>query len=109
MPSKKKALRVYLSDEEHRHLAAQSSRTRLSMSTYAKRLILGYEIKSGLDQQAVLELIRLKAELGRLGGLLKHELKEQRLARTPAITSLIHAIVDNKNAIMVKIQELGSK
>lgn len=109
MPSKKLAVKVYLTPEEHQCLVRQSSKVKLSMSTYAKRLCLGYEIKSMVEQEAVLALIRLKAELGRLGGLLKHELREQRLARTPAITSIINEIADNKNIIMEKIRELKTK
>lgn len=107
MPSKKTAVRVYLSPEEHKQFFAQASRARLSMSTYAKRVCLGYEIKSSLEQQAVLELIRLKAELGRLGGLLKHELKEQRLARTPAVTDIINEIAENKEALMAAARVLA--
>lgn len=109
MPSKKVAVRVYLSPEEHKQFANQAAKARLSMSTYAKRICLGYEIKSLVDQGAALTLIRLSAELGRLGGLLKHELKEQRLARTPAVTAIINEIADNKDVIMSKVKELAAK
>lgn len=107
MPSKKKALKVYLSEEEHRHLARQASSAHLSMSTYAKRICLGYEIKSTVEHEAVLKLIRASAELGRLGGLLKHELKELRLARTPAVTAIINEISGNKEELMARARELA--
>lgn len=107
MPSKKKALKVYLDSKEHLHLVRQSSRVHLSMSAYAKRLILGYEIKSTVEHEAVLRLIQASAELGRLGGLLKHELKEQRLARTPATTTIINEITSNKEELMVRARELA--
>jgi hypothetical protein len=38
-------------------------------------------VKSAIDQEAILDLLRLKADLGRLGGLLKFGLTEKTLDR----------------------------
>jgi len=38
---------------------------------YLRNLGLGYEPASTLDQKAILDLLKINADLGRLGGLLK--------------------------------------
>jgi hypothetical protein len=71
MPSQKHAIRVYVSDEEHQAITAKAESAGLSCSCYAKRICLGFPISSKVDAGAVRELIRTRADLGRLGGLLK--------------------------------------
>ena len=41
------------------------------MSEFCKRVALGHTVQSKQDMQAVRELLRINADLGRLGGLLK--------------------------------------
>lgn len=71
MPSKKPYIKAYLSDEEHARIASQARRAGLSVSKFVKAVCLAYEVKSIVDQNAVLALIQTKGDLGRLGGLLK--------------------------------------
>jgi hypothetical protein len=77
----KKPLKAYLTPEEYRAVKAKARQARLSVSAYAKAVCLGHEVKSALDQEAILELLRLKADMGRLGGLLKLGLSENSLDR----------------------------
>ena len=71
MPSKKIILRTYLTPEEYEQIRASANKAGLSLSTFSKRVCLGYFVPS-LEHQAVrIELRRLKGDLGRLGGLLK--------------------------------------
>lgn len=49
-------------------------RAGLSLSTFSKRVCLGYTVPSLEHQEARLELRRLKGDLGRLGGLIKQAL-----------------------------------
>lgn len=75
------ALRAYLAPEEYRVVRARAGQARLSVSAYVKAVCLGHEVKSTADQEAILELLRLKADLGRVGGLLKMGLSENALDR----------------------------
>lgn len=50
---------------------------KLSVSAYIKKLCLGYEVKSKEDKTAILELAKVSADLGRLGGLFKLALSEK--------------------------------
>ncbi|MDR2893516.1 MAG: conjugal transfer protein TraJ [Deltaproteobacteria bacterium] len=106
MATTKKAVRVYLSPAEHQAVYEKAARARLSMSTFAKRICLGYEIKNSMERQAVLDLIRLKADFGRLGGLLKHALGEKTLTRTIEINRLIDELAEAKREVMTVIRNL---
>ena len=67
-----KAIRVWVNNDEK---AVIESRQNLvnsgSTSHYLRSLGLGYELQSKLDKMAVLELAKINADQGRLGGLLK--------------------------------------
>ncbi|MDR2893663.1 MAG: pirin [Deltaproteobacteria bacterium] len=99
MPTVKKHIKTYLNEQEMQFIASNAAKARLSMSAYVKRICLGYEPKSAVDSQAVLELIRLKSELGRLGGLLKFSLGEKTLERSRKINDLIDALAECKAEI----------
>jgi hypothetical protein len=43
----------------------------VSTASFVRAVALGEKLKVVADQRAVLELIRLRADMGRLGGLLK--------------------------------------
>lgn len=74
MPSKKLILRTYLTLEEHAQIRASASKAGLSLSTFSKRVCLGFSVPSLEHQEARIELRRLKGDLGRLGGLVKQAL-----------------------------------
>lgn len=74
MPSKKQVLKVYLTPEEFGEIRRSADRAGLSLSTFSKKVCLGFTVPSLEHQEARLELRRLKGDLGRLGGLLKQAL-----------------------------------
>ena len=76
MPSKKRRLPVYLTDEEHAAISASAARAGISLSTFAKRVCIGMAVPSLEHKQAVQEVIKARADLGRLGGLLKSALAD---------------------------------
>ncbi|UQZ88884.1 hypothetical protein C4J81_06610 [Deltaproteobacteria bacterium Smac51] len=76
MPKRKPYLTVYLTEDEHRQIAGLAGQAGLSVSRFVKRVCLGQEIRSKVDQEAVLALLHSKGDLGRLGGLLKLHLTE---------------------------------
>ena len=67
----------YVSPEEYAQVTAQAGRASLSISAFVKAVCLGYEVKSTVDQDAILALARINGDLGRLGGLLKQALAER--------------------------------
>ena len=70
-------LKAYVSPEEYDQVATQARRASLSISAFVKAVCLGHEIKSTVDQDAILTLARMNGDLGRLGGLLKMVLAER--------------------------------
>ena len=64
-----------------------------SRSALLRDLVLGIEPKSTLDQQAVLDLLKVNADLGRLGGLLKHWLQAK--GAKPSEIIEIRALMDD--------------
>lgn len=76
MPKSKPYLTVYLSEDERRRIIGLASKACLPVSRFIKRVCLGQEVRSTVDQQAVLALLHNKGDLGRLGGLLKRHLAE---------------------------------
>ena len=72
--AKKLILRTYLTPEEHAQIRASASKAGLSLSTFSKRVCLGFSVPSLEHQEARIELRRLKGDLGRLGGLVKQAL-----------------------------------
>ena len=74
MPSKKLILRTYLTPEEFSQIRASASRAGLSLSTFSKWVCLGFSVPSLEYQEAIIELSRLRGDLGRVGGLVKQAL-----------------------------------
>ena len=64
-------LHVPVLPDEKEIIQSRAKDCSLSMSSYLRNLGLGYVPKSILDSKLVLELVKINADLGRLGGLLK--------------------------------------
>jgi uncharacterized protein (UPF0128 family) len=77
MPSKKAVLKTYLTPEEYKRIQEHADRAGLSLSTFAKRVCLGQPTPSLEKQHARRDLLRINADLGRLGGLFKLCLSEK--------------------------------
>lgn len=76
MPSKKLRITLYVTPEEHAHIAASAARTCRSLSDFCKRVSMGYHVP-GLEHIALRQELRgLRGDLGRLGGLIKQALSE---------------------------------
>ena len=76
----KRHLRVPVEPEEGKVIKEQSDKCGLSISEYLRRLGLGFEPTSIIDNQKVNELAKINGDLGRLGGLLKLWLSDDRRA-----------------------------
>lgn len=60
-----------LTEEEYEVISMKAKMTGLTNSAYMRNLAMNYPLKSVVDQLALSELIKAKADLGRLGGLFK--------------------------------------
>lgn len=64
-------VKVYCLPDEKRALELAAKSAGMSISTYLRRVGLGYQVQGILDNKRVEELARINGDLGRLGGLLK--------------------------------------
>ncbi|WP_303717938.1 plasmid mobilization protein [Brevundimonas naejangsanensis] len=64
-------LLVTLSEAEHAGIKANATRFGMSMSMYLRKIGLGFEPKSKWDAEIARDLIRVRGDLGKVGGLLK--------------------------------------
>ena len=68
---RQRPLKAFVSPQEREAIAAKAAEAGLTVSAYLRAAALGTKIKSAADQRAILELLELNADQGRLGGLLK--------------------------------------
>jgi hypothetical protein len=66
-----------LTEREFKTIKFKAAATGVTGSEYLRSLGMNYPLKSMVDQLAVDELIKTRADLGRVGGLLKKWLSEQ--------------------------------
>ena len=64
-------VKVWVTPEEKAAIAERAAAHSMSASRYLRALGLALPIQSTIDQRAVLELVKINADLGRLGGLIK--------------------------------------
>ena len=64
-------IKVWVTPEEKAAIAAKADAHSLSASSYLRRLGLALPVESTIDQRAVLDLVKINADLGRFGGLIK--------------------------------------
>src|SRR5208337_652041 len=68
---KARPVKVYLSPAERADIETKAGATGLPVAVFLRRVGLGAAVPSILDHKAVLVLLKVNADLGRLGGLLK--------------------------------------
>lgn len=66
-----KHLRVPVLPSEELAIKENAAKVSLTVAEYLRRLSLGYEVTSTLDSQYVAQIVKINADQGRLGGLLK--------------------------------------
>ena len=104
MPSKKLILRTYLTPEEFGEIRASADRAGLSLSTFSKRVCLGFTVPSLEHREARLELRRLKGDLGRLGGLIKQALANG--ADQQTIHKLLHELDARQREVQAAVGKI---
>lgn len=102
-------LRIPVLPEEEQIIKENAAHAGLATAVYLRRLALGYEIKSSIDQQHIIELSKINADLGRLGGLLKLWLtNDERLAHIEpkTITVVLERIKATQAAMLEVVNKL---
>lgn len=90
-------LEVWCTEQEYSQIKVMAHQTRMSTSSFLRALGTGYQPRSSFDSEAVEKLVRLHAEQGRMGGLLKLWLSEKRDFGAPAF---------QVRALMRQVEEL---
>jgi hypothetical protein len=94
-------IKVVVTATEAAEIKENAGAARLPLSPYLRTLGLGWTPKSTLDYQAVLELGKVNADLGRLGGLLKLWLSERANQGAPAadVRRVLREIEDRQTVL----------
>jgi hypothetical protein len=101
-------LKVFVSERERADIETRAGATSLSVSAYLRNLGLGFQPHSTLDQEAILALLKVNADQGRLGGLFKLWLSGQSAAavETMEIRRLLAAIEEGQLKLKALIGRL---
>ena len=116
MPAKKmdesrdrnRPLKVLVSERERAEIETRAAATGLSVSAYLRNLGLGFQPHSTLDQKAILALLKVNADQGRLGGLFKFCLSGQSVSgENVEIRKLLTAIQESQLKLKALIGQLS--
>ena len=105
-------IKVWCLPEERRGIEAAAGVAGLSLSAYLRKVGMGTEIRSALDQQRIIELAKINADLGRLGGLLKLWLTndEKLAAHDPEqMLRMIHRVLERIRDTQAAMLEVVKK
>jgi len=109
MPPKNRVLAgAWLLPEEKNEIVALAKQTHLSVSELIRRLITGQKLPDAQHHEAVLNLMKLNADLARLGNLFKMAIDDEdfRLPENWDLESLRNRIRDTQSILKTKIEEL---
>ena len=106
-------LRVPVRDDEEAVIKENAGRAGLSIAEYLRRVGMGHHIRGVIDEQKVLELAKVNADMGRLGGLLKLWLTDdKKLSKAGAVwtegtvRALLKRLEDTQTQMLGKVLEL---
>ncbi len=71
-------VKAYLTKDEYDTILKWSIQSGLTISTFIQRVCTAQKIESKIDQQTRIELRKINADFGRLGGLLKLAISENK-------------------------------
>lgn len=111
-PTRPRRVRVYVTPEEKEVMAETAKTCGLSLSAYTRNLALGYRPASILDLEETRKLFEVKADLGRLGGLLKLWLTDDiryRDEHGEPIESLIAKITEAQDRLLSIIHRVDER
>jgi hypothetical protein len=93
----KRSARVesHITQEEKQHISSLARRARISESELVRRVLLGLKLPTPGRYEAVKGLVKINADLARLGNLLKTALNDER-ADSDKVNALIDALRNDR-------------
>lgn len=102
-------LRVPVFPSEEIQIKSNAAAAGLSIAEYLRRISFGYQIQSCVDKDNILQLAKINADLGRLGGLLKLWLtQDKRVAHfdLQTVKKLLYRIQATQDAMLEVVKKL---
>jgi hypothetical protein len=95
-------LKIYVTPRQREEIEARAASVGMSVSSFLGALGLNAPIRSRTDADAVLDLLRINGDLGRLGGLLNQWLSERagQGARIIEVHDVLHAIEETRQELL---------
>lgn len=112
---KTELVQVRATPEEKAGLRARASEFNVSVGELCRRAIFGSVPKSRSDQRAIEELAAMRADLGRLGGLLKGWLAGSFAQKPPSlrgrddVVKLLHEIETAQKQVVETVRRVTGK
>lgn len=96
-PQKRRDIKitVRVNQNEQENLVSNSNKYGLKIPGYLRSLGLNYPIKSIVDERAAANLLKVNADMGRLGGLFKMWLEDNRADKHDFSNTRTYKDIDN--------------
>jgi hypothetical protein len=95
-------LRVSVNSKERAEITGLAAATGLSVASYLRSCALGYRARNVFDLDAASDMLKVNADLGRLGGLLKMRLSDR--PGTGAFEADIRRLLDQIEATALELR-----
>jgi hypothetical protein len=96
-----------VTEKEYCQIKLLAKQTGFSVSEYIRRILTGQKIEARIDQEAFLSALKVNADLGRLGGLLKYYLAQGFKNVPPSeIRKVLHDIEDRQRQLRPVISKI---
>ncbi len=102
-------LRVPVLPNEESQIKSNAANAGLSIAEYLRRISLGYQLQSAIDKDHVIQLAKINADVGRLGGLLKLWLtQDKRVAHfdLQTVKTLLNRIQTTQDAMLAVVKKI---
>ncbi len=101
-------IKAYVLPGEKEAIFALAKQTHLSVSELIRRLVTGQKLPDAQHHEAILNLMKVNADLARLGNLFKMAIDDEdlRLPENGDLESLRNRIRDTQSILKTKIEEL---
>ncbi len=101
------AIKVYCLPEERQLIEENAKTAGLSVARYLREVGQGYQIKSIVDYAQVREMARINGDLGRLGGLLKLWLSDDKKMQLYSEKDIIKILEDIEAARLELVRTMS--
>ena len=102
-------IRARVTEHEYNHIKLKAQNMGLPLSTYIRNISMNYPVKSVADQNALNALLSTRADLGKVGGLLKLALSQKTPLgdrSTVEVEQLLHDIEDKAQKLLLISEQL---